>query len=42
VNGQALLTTTTLTPGTHKLTATYSGDINFVTSISAAISRVIS
>jgi hypothetical protein len=32
VNGQASFTTSTLTVGTHKIAATYSGDANFTTS----------
>ena len=40
--GGGSLTTATLTPGTHVLTAVYSGDGNFLPSTSSAVSQVIS
>src|SRR5262249_4482711 len=37
VNGVATLTTATLLPGAHSLTAVYSGNLDFLTSTSAAV-----
>jgi hypothetical protein len=39
--GQATLATTALTPGTHAITATYTGTANFTTSTSAASTQTI-
>lgn len=39
--GMATFSTTTLTQGTHSITAKYSGDTNFATSTSAAVSQVV-
>ena len=40
-NGTASFSTTALTAGTHHVTATYSGDTNFVGSTSSPISQVV-
>ncbi len=40
--GGGALTTAALTPGTHSVTAVYSGDMNFLGSTSGAVSQVIS
>ncbi len=40
-NGSAQFTTSTLTGGSHSITAVYSGDTNFITSTSTAISQVV-
>ena len=39
--GQASVTLSTLSPGSHVITANYSGDLSFVPSVSAAIAQVI-
>ena len=39
--GQATFTTSTLSVGTHSITAVYAGDTNFTTSTSAALSQVV-
>jgi hypothetical protein len=41
VSGQATFTTTELELGTHSITATYSGDANFVASTSSALSQQV-
>jgi len=40
-NGQASLTLTNLTVGSHSIAATYSGDINFQSSTSPAVQQVV-
>ena len=40
-NGTATVSVTTLTVGTHSITATYSGDTNFTGSTSGALSQVV-
>jgi len=40
-SGSAAFTTKTLTHGTHKITATYNGDSNFNTSVSATLTETI-
>jgi hypothetical protein len=39
---QATLTATTLTPGSHSITAVYGGDANFGGSVSSALTQVVS
>src|SRR5207248_271995 len=41
VNGQASLTLTNLTVGSHSIAATYSGDIDFQSSTSPAVQQVV-
>ncbi len=41
VGGTAACTISTLSPGTHSLTAVYSGDANFYASTSSALSQVV-
>lgn len=40
-SGEASFSTSSLAPGTHSVTASYSGDANFVASASAAISQMV-
>ncbi len=40
-SGQAALTTSALTQGTHPITATYGGDVNFNGSISSIVDQVV-
>jgi len=40
-SGQASFSTSSLAPGTHSLTANYSGDVNFVGTVSPSISQVV-
>jgi hypothetical protein len=40
-SGQATLTLSTLSVATHSITANYNGDINYVTSVSSALSQVV-
>jgi YVTN family beta-propeller protein len=40
-SGQATLTTSSLTPGTHSITSSYTGDVNFVTSTSGSLSQTV-
>jgi hypothetical protein len=40
-SAMAILTTSTLAPGTHSITATYNGDTNFGSSTSPALSQVV-
>jgi len=40
-SGEATLTTSTLTLGTHNITATYNGDTNFVPSTSPVVSQLV-
>ena len=39
--GHAALSTTALTPGVHKITAAYSGDVNYAASASAVLSQTV-
>jgi hypothetical protein len=41
VSGQATYATSTLTAGSHTITATYSGDINYNTAASSAVKVTI-
>ena len=40
-SGEASFSTSSLAPGTHSVTASYSGDANFIASASAAISQMV-
>jgi YVTN family beta-propeller protein len=40
-SGHATFTTSSLAPGTHSITASYIGDVNFASSASASISQVV-
>jgi hypothetical protein len=40
-SGQATFTTSTLTVGSHSITATYNGDVNFITSTSAPLTQTV-
>ena len=40
-SGQAILSTSALTGGSHTITATYNGDINFATSTSVGVSQTV-
>jgi hypothetical protein len=41
-NGQATLTTSSLTVGSHSITAVYNGDTNFIGSTNASVSQTVS